>query len=342
MNKILLIKRGAMGDILMTTPLIRQLRQNFPDSKIDYCLGKAFESVLNKNKNLNNIIALEDKVFTIKGIFKFTMFLLSIRHQYDYVFILDKHWYFSLMAKLLVVKSIGFCRDGFSKLLLSKSVRYHDSNRYQVLYYLDLLRISNLAQTNYEDINLDLAITETDKYVVETKLANLKIDKYIVIVNSGGNNQYESSGIRMLPKNKILELINGILCKGYKVILLGGKQDKDTYANYINELRHDNLFNFAGELSLPASGWLIKNAEYFYTTDCGAMHLGVAMNVFTKMTAFFGPTSPRHFLPSEQINCAVWDDEAIYDPKYQLYGYIDPNHQGYFNNIDKYFFKEIK
>lgn len=333
--KILLLKRGAMGDILMTTPLIRQLRQNLPNSRIDYCLAKPFESALSKNQNFSSIIALDDKVFTIKGIFKFIKFLLSIRRNYDYVFILDKHWYFNLMAMVMGATTIGFCRDRFSKILLSKSIPYNEVNRYQVLYYLDLLHISNLVAPNYEDISLDLSISEYDKYDVKNKLAKLKIDKYVVVVNSGGNNQYETSGIRMLPTDKILQLINGVLGTGIKVILLGGNQDKLNYDNYINELdNHKNLYNFAGVLRLPASAWLIKNADHFYTTDCGAMHLGITMKVFTKMTAFFGPTNPKHVIPLEYMNCIVWDDEAIFDSNYQLYGDINPKHPGYFNYTD--------
>ncbi len=339
-KRILLLKRGAMGDILMTSPLIRQLRQNYPNSQIDYCLAKPFESVLSKNQNLNNIIALDDKVFTIKGIFKFIKFLLSIRRKYDYVFILDKHWYFNLMSKIIGATNIGFCRDKLSKLLLLKSVEYSNLNRYQVLYYLDLLNASNLTVPNYEDVSLDLAISDDDKLNIANKLAELQIDKYVVIVNSGGNNQYETSGIRMLPKEKILQLIKILLDKGLKLILLGGNQDKENYANYINALNnHENLYNFAGVLSLASSAWLIKKAEHFYTTDCGAMHLGIAMKTYTKMTAFFGPTNPRHIVPLQHMNCTVWSDESIYDPNYQLYGDIDSRHQGFFNDIDinKYF-----
>ncbi len=334
-KRILLIKRGAMGDILMTSPLIRQLRQNYPNSQIDYCLAKPFESVLFKNQNLNNIIALDDKVFTIKGILKFIKFLLSIRHKYDYVFILDKHWYFNIMSRVIGATTIGFCRDRLSKLLLSKSVEYNNVNRYQVLYYLDLLNASNLTVPNYEDINLDLAISNGDKLNVANKLSELQIDRYIVIVNSGGNNQYETSGIRMLPEEKVLQLIKILLDRGLKLILLGGNQDKENYAHYINVLNnHESLYNFAGVLSLASSAWLIKKAEHFYTTDCGAMHLGVAMKIYAKMTAFFGPTNPRHIIPLEYLNRAFWNDESIYDPNYQLYGNINSKHHRFFNNID--------
>jgi ADP-heptose:LPS heptosyltransferase len=335
MNKILLIKRGAMGDILMTTPLIRQLRQNFPDSQIDYCLAKPFESTLLVNPNLNNIIVLDDSTFSPKGAYKFIKFAMSMRNKYDYVFMLGKHWYFNLMSRIMGATTIGYKRDILSKLVLDKSVKYNDVTRYHSLYYLDLLAVSGLARPNYSDIKLDLSISETDKVIVTQKLSNLNIDKYIVVVNSGGNNQYEIGGIRMLPDDKIIQLIQGLLDNGYKIILLGGNQDTVHYDTYLDELNYpDNLFNLAGEFNLRESAWLIKSCEHFYTTDCGAMHFGVAMQIFFKMTAFFGPTNPRHIIPLEYITCTVWNDEAIYDPNYQLNGYISSNPPKYFMHLD--------
>ncbi|ENN95565.1 glycosyl transferase family protein, partial [Methanocaldococcus villosus KIN24-T80] len=53
--KILLFKIGAIGDALMTTPLIRQLRKNFPNAQIDYLIGKHAHAVLEGNIYLNNL-----------------------------------------------------------------------------------------------------------------------------------------------------------------------------------------------------------------------------------------------------------------------------------------------
>jgi len=61
-NNILLIRSGALGDVLMTTPLIRALRKKFPKSRIDYLVGKWSAVGVKGNKYLNDIIEIEDKV----------------------------------------------------------------------------------------------------------------------------------------------------------------------------------------------------------------------------------------------------------------------------------------
>ena len=61
--KILLFKTGAIGDTLMTTPLVRQLRQSYPKARIDYLIGKSASQALLNNPNINNIIKFDEAIF---------------------------------------------------------------------------------------------------------------------------------------------------------------------------------------------------------------------------------------------------------------------------------------
>lgn len=319
--KILLIKRGAIGDILLTTPLIRQIRNNYPDAIIDYCVAKPFSIALQGNKYINNILTLNEKDFSPKGIIGYIKFALTNRKKYDYVFNLGKHWVFNLISLLFSSILVSYHRDKITKLILNFSVPYFDVTRYHVLYYLDLLQASKLANADYSDISIDLPITKADCTKVDNLLNSNHITKYVVFVNSGGNNQYESGGIRMLPDNKAIELIKGLIKFNHTVILIGGKIDKKNYKNYLDKINNPKmLFDFSGQLSLQESAYLIKSSDHFYVTDCGAMHLGVAVGHFNKMTAFFGPTNPRHIIPCEKLSCTVWEDEQVYNPSYQLTG----------------------
>lgn len=319
--RILLIKRGAMGDVLMATPLIRQLKINL-NCQIDILIGKISSVIVKDNPYIDQKYILDDEKLKLAGVFSFALELIKKRGVYDYVFVLDKHWYFNLMAQLIGSSTVGFYRDRFSKLLLSKSVEYHDINRYQSLYYLDLLKVSKLASPNYDDIALDLVIKNNDKAAELLKSKNIK--KFVAVVNSGGNNGYENTGIRMLPQQKIIQLLQILLSKpDIAIILLGGANDVDNYNEYLRILKEPpQLFNFAGKLSITDSAYLIHQAEMFYTTDCGAMHIGVAVRSATKMRAFFGPTNPQHFLPAKYIEAgvAVWNDQDVYDPEYQMRG----------------------
>jgi ADP-heptose:LPS heptosyltransferase len=333
--KILLIKRGAIGDLLLATPLIRQLKQKL-NCNLDIIVGKSASAALIANPYIDKQFILSDESFTIRGTAKLARTLLNLRKQYDYVFVLDKNWYFNCMAQLVSAKAIGYTRDRVSSLVLYKKIVYNDVNRYHGLYYLDLLKVSQLFDVDYTDLDLDLVVGTTDKLVVEEFIFRNKLTNYVVVVNSGGNNSYEQDGLRMLPMIKIIELVKLLLERGNKVLLLGAKVDQMHYQKICASFPDNhNLYNLAGKFNLAASSYLIGRSAHFYTTDCGAMHLGVAAGALERMTAFFGPSNPAHILPAKWLSqVAVWQDAGIYSPNYQLNGSRQKQEPKYFTKLD--------
>jgi len=60
--KILLFKPGAIGDVILTTPLLRQLRRRFPQAKIDYLVGQKPAPVLRNNPYLSQVIPFDEAI----------------------------------------------------------------------------------------------------------------------------------------------------------------------------------------------------------------------------------------------------------------------------------------
>jgi ADP-heptose:LPS heptosyltransferase len=334
--KVLLIKRGAIGDILMTTPLIRQLNKNFSGIEIDFLTTNSMASCLVTNKYIHNIIKLVDTTFSIKGVFKYVKYLVSIRYKYDYVIILGKNTLMNIITKLFIGSNvIGFARDSLSRLILDQYVIYNNVERYQVDYYLDLLATFNNSIVDYNDNQMELSYNDKDISHVDSILKEQQINKYVVVTNSGGNNQFETSGIRMLNNDNIIQLLIKLLLKYPKVILLGGKIDIINYNFYINSIPahlRTNIINMAGIFNLHQSVYFLSKAQRFYTTDCGAMHLGLIAGIDYRMTCFFGATNPWHILPKNTKVTVVWQDDDIYDPRYQLYGKLNNNQ--YFQKLN--------
>ncbi len=330
--KILMIKRGALGDVLMTTPLIRQLKLQDKSISIDFLIAKSFKSVITNNPYINNIYSIEDVWFNLKNIFRLFKVIRQLRNKYDYVFVLDKHYYFAFMASLIGGKVIGFGRDKLSKVFLTNWTFYNDLDRYQVLYYLDLLKVTSITSPDYNNIQLDLVISDNDKSYVVNYLKMHNITNFVIVVNSGGNNQFETSGIRMLPDDKALYLIEN-LAKKYIVLLIGGNFDKHKYSYYCDTLKDPQIINLAGKLSLEQSAYIMTYAFQIYTTDCGAMHLAISQNVDNKMICFFGPTNPNHILSANFRGQVFWSDKSTYDENYQLYGKLTTK-RTFFNNLN--------
>lgn len=336
--KILLIKKGAIGDLLMATPLIRQLKTKLKNCQLDVMVGKSAAVAIKGNKYIDQQIILEDKCFALSRSIKFSRELYKIRNDYDFIFILDKHWYFSLLvSKLTNSIVVGYARENIAKAFLDKYVEYNDVTRYHGYYYLDLLQKSGITTVDYEDIALDLMVTYTDECAASEFIALQYLENYVIVVNSGGNNAYEKNGLRMLSEDKALELINKLLLDEKIIILGGGQIDFEHNESYRKKLSyHPRLINAAGKLSLAESAYLFKHADHVYTTDCGAMHIAVACNLQNKLTAIFGPSNPRHILPPEYLDFAIWGDKDIYCTNYQLYGKIRRKEPDYFTDLDIY------
>jgi len=336
MTKILLIKRGAIGDVLMTTPLIRQLKTRLNVMQLDYCVGNSASSALKNNSYLDNLIILPDEIFTVRGAIRFCGFMLSIRHKYDYMFILGKNWLINLCARFSGTKLLGFARESISRYLLDRYVVYNDIGRYHGLYYLDLLAQLQKNIVDYNDVGLDLAISAQDKLVVKTELEQLNISmpyKFVVVTNSGGNNQFETGGIRMLPTNLIVELLTKLAQK-QEVILLGGGVDYVTYQKYVQAVTAKHrVINMAGKLSISQSCYILTLAQHFFTTDCGVMHLGIAAGIEDKMSCFFGPSNPAHALSPYYKGRILWQDESLYEKDYQLYGRLPDKSKKFFTRV---------
>lgn len=333
-KKILLIKRAALGDILMATPLIRQLKQKVPNIQLDFLVSAEFAQVLKNNKYIDNLITLPAKSFSIKKVYTLLRFAITLHGQYDYVFILDKHYYFNFIGRIISKNTVGFIRENISGLFLRYAVRYNDVMRYHGLYYLDLLNASKLAIPDYTDYILDFNIDNGNTQVIEKIIQeyDLEIKPFVIIINSGGNNQFESGGIRMLPNNKIIQLIKKI-ATNTKVVLLGSQIDKINYNIYLESAGVQNTINLAGKLSLEQSAILMCYAGKIYTTDCGAMHIAISQGLFNKLFCFFGPTCPNHVLPPQMGIEYYWDGMKLLDKRYPLYGVL-PKYSGYFARFD--------
>jgi ADP-heptose:LPS heptosyltransferase len=312
MKRILFFKFGALGDVLMTTPLLRQTRRVFPNAQIDYCVADPFAIVLRDNPHLDRLLTFDPKIFTK---FKAGGLLKLIRQirteRYDSIFVLDKHPVFALTAFLTAVSErIGFVRDAASKFFLTRSVPF-GGLRHDVHSNLDLL--GALAAVDYAGTRMEFVsgACKIDRFLGGVPQLN---GIYFACVNSGGENVRENSNVRRLPSDKFLELLRTLATRR-PAVLLGSKGDRDYYESLALPA---NVINLAGETSISECVQIIARAEKFFTTDCGLMHL--AATTETPICAFFGPTHPERKAPLRENVEWLWADEAIYDAEYDRRG----------------------
>lgn len=319
-QKILIFKIGAIGDVLMTTPMVRQLRKNFPNAKIDYLVGKQASKVLEGNKYLDEIMVFDEKIFFKKQLMPWIKLKKKIKNkEYDTVFVLDRHWFFNFTSRLFGAKRrIGFSRDLKGNFLTDK-VRYGNET-HDVYNYLSLLSV--IGKVDYNDFSMDLFISREDEKLAK-KLVNKK--SYVVMVNTGGSNPGEKGGIRKMPDKLFRDIVNAV-SKKYYVVFLGAPEEKDYYRKFLNS----NCKNLCGKTSIKQSAAIMKHAKYVITTDSGPMHIAAAVN--KNIISLFGPTSPERKAPLWKESIAIWKDKELYDRDYEMYG-KKPKNKKYMEKI---------
>ena len=316
MKKVLLFKIWAIGDTLMTTPLIRQLRENFKNATIDYLIGKYSYGAINWNKYLDNIIKFDEKIFFEKNFKEWMKLIFKIRkRKYDIIFVLDKHWIFNLTAFLFGIKKrIGFDRCGEGKFLTYK-VSYF-GRKHEIFYYLDLLEGLGI-NPNYDDWQTEIFLNKndldfTEKFWKENNLNN----KVVVWICPGGarNIGVWDDNLRRWDTKNYIRLIKKLKEKWFEILLIGGKTDKEIEEEILKEIKCTSAI---GKTSLKESAALLKKCDVVVCNDSGPMHLAASVN--KKIVSILGPTHPSEKAPLHKESKYIWKQIGC-NPCYDLWG----------------------
>jgi heptosyltransferase-2 len=316
-KKILIIRSGSIGDVLMTTPLIRAIRKKYPKAKISYLVGEWSKEVLKDNKNIDQIITFKDEIVFKKKFFEILKLIRQIRSKkFDICFVLDKHFLWTLFAFFCNIQfRIGFDRfgEGFANNL---NIKY-DGTKYELDYYLNIAKLLNV---NIKNKKMEMFLTEKDKKFVYNFIKKNKLKNIIGIAAGGAENPGQRMFIKRWPKENYISLIDKLIDK-HNILLLGGKNDYQLNESIKNEILRKNekiknkLINLAGKTTIKQSVALIDKCKYFITHDSGPMHIATLTK--TRLITLFGPTPAERFAPK---NAIVIKSKLDCCPCYDVYG----------------------
>jgi len=311
-KNILVIRSGAIGDVLMITPFLKAIRKKFPRAKINYLVGEWSKSILEDNKNINKIIPFDDNIVYKKKLFKIIRLIKKIRKEkYDLCFVMDKSYHWGIFAILCGIKNrIGFDRagEGFANNI---NISF-DGSKYELDYNLELAK---KVGANTEDQKMEINTNKKDLIFADNliKKNNIK-GKIIGIAPGGAKNPGQNMFIKRWPLEKYIQLIEKIN-KNNNIILFGGPGDKEIGEKIESKIESKNLYSVIGKTSLKQAAALIKKCNLFITHDSGLMHLAAATGI--KLIALFGPTPSKRFAPK---NAVLIESKLKGCPCYDIYG----------------------
>jgi len=145
----------------------------------------------------------------------------------------------------------------------------------------------------------------------------------IILVPAGAKNILRDDALRRWPVESYVELASALLARGSEVVLCGGPDDTWASAAFAGLAVSDTI----GKLSLLKTLSLLDSADVTVTHDTGPLHLAGITS--TAIVAIFGPTDPRGRLPQRENCIALWGGEGFAcRPCYDGRNYAPCEHNG--------------
>jgi lipopolysaccharide heptosyltransferase II len=279
--KILIIRFSSIGDVILTTPLIRCLRVKYPEARIDFLVKKEFSVVLSQNPHISHIITFDKKAG--KGE------LNSIRkviRQNNYTHILDIQR--NIRSVLSTIGS-GAIVTGFSKKLTERDILIRFGlNMYKEIkpVYLRYFEAAASLGVEYDGKGTEVFPPLIEAQKVEDILLQNKITQgtpFLVVAPGAqwANKRWTTEGYATAARTFCTQT-------GAYPILIGGSGDVEI-CNHVQSLLKIPSLNLAGKLSFMGSASILAKAAMVLTNDTGMLHMAQAMKA--PVVAVYGPTT---------------------------------------------------
>jgi len=283
--KILIIKQRTIGDVILLTPLLHNIKKSVPNSAIDVLLNKGTEDILNCNSDVSNLIVYRKKHVNrfSKIVSEIRLFFDIYKKKYDVVIDLDKGDRGMLVSKFSGAK-IRIGSPGVEKNIFSNT--YTDilpkhERRHTVDINLDPLNILKIPIRNKK---VSVCWNKNDERIVNKYING--VDKFIHIHPFS---RVENKEIDLKTLSKIVDFCEIDL--GIKTVLTAApiKRELKNIKNLISMCKSSPI-NLSGHLSIRQTSVLNSKARFFIGVDTAIMHIAAANNV--PILVFFGPTTP--------------------------------------------------
>lgn len=269
-SRILVIRFSSIGDIVLTTAVVRCLRRKYgAAAQIDFLVKEKFKTVIEDNPHISNII-------TYSGDLDKTIHELSGK-QYQFIADLQKNHRSKTVIRSLGVPSGTFHKLNFKKWLFTA-------------FKINLLPRISIVERYFEAVaplgvhndgqGLDYFIPEKDV----TELEDVPLGHWSGFVGA------VIGGAHATKKMPVEQWISFVEKCNYPVVLMGGPEDKEN-GDRIAATNPGKVYNSCGKFNINESADLVKRAKVIVTHDTGLMHIAAAFQ--KAIVSIWGNTVPE-------------------------------------------------
>lgn len=286
-TRILIRAANWVGDAIMTTPVIRAVRKNYPRSRITVLAKPWVIPVYDASPHVDEVMIYENSGRHKMGMGTFRLAGDIRKKRFHLAILMQNAFEAALLAFLAgIPERLGYNTDARS-LLLNPSVKLDPGLKKEHLidYYLGILQGAGL-ETDGRD--LDLFVPEQDQARGLEFLKEQGLDRGgpVIGINPGATG---GTAKRWFPERYAALARQLYRRYGTKILILGGPADQDL-GEKILAMSRGACINMAGKTGLAQAFALIGRLDLFVTNDSGLMHAAAALG--TPQAAVIGSTDP--------------------------------------------------
>ena len=320
-KKVLFIATRQIGDVLVTTPLIQQARELWPEAEFHFLGYRGKLDMLKGNPDIAELIETSDR----PGFGECLSLFNRLFQRYDLAIVTqpsDRAYFYGLVAAFRRVGVLGGHPQGLTKQNKAKKSKNDKQNAWKkaiCLHTVDVdyfgqhvitekLRLLEVFYKNVQDLfSKPISVVPPAGEALTPVIASQLRSPYVV-VHPGPLTAY-----KRWPLAYWQTLVTWLTQQGWQVVLSASPAKQDLQLNQdivslLDEATRQNVVNAAGKLSIPQARSLIQGAHLYIGVDTSITHLAAACNIPT--VALFGPTPPSNFGP--------WPNGFIGKQPYQL------------------------
>ena len=267
-QKILVIRFSSIGDIVLTTPVIRALATQL-DAEIHVITKKAFVPILSANPHVSKVLTISDKVQEAAESLQ--------AEKYDHVVDLHHNIRSYQVKKLVGATATSYPKSNLEKWLLVNFRIDRLPRKHVVFRYFEA---AEPLGVKYDGKGLDYFIPREDAVDIAALTAGASNPgNYVALAVGAGfeTKFFEDDQLRLLVQE-----LEG------PVVLIGGPQDRPR-GEFLSDSR-PGVINLVGQLSLGQSASVIQQARCLLSGDTGMMHIAAALD--KPVVLIWGATSP--------------------------------------------------
>jgi ADP-heptose:LPS heptosyltransferase len=295
---IFLVRTHAIGDVLLTTPVLQALKQAWPRTRLTMVVGQKSRPVLEGNPHLDAILSFPESWWFRRQWGKIWRLTRSYwRMPKDVIILFHASPLIHLWAWLLSAPvRVGFDAEGSGFSLTHRVPLDLQGRRYLGEVNLDLVRALGVPAGRAVP---EIFLTTAEQAAGARFLSAGGGHRWRVgVAPGGGQNPLEQIAVKQWPADHYVQLLGELAC-AYPVtlVLLGDRHDVqvDGMAQAL-QARGADILNLKGRTSLRELAAVIGHLDLLVTNDSAPMHLAVALN--TPVIALFGPTAAGALFPA--------------------------------------------